>query len=204
MDLFNTLLLIAIFGTLIFFIFRKKNLKYNPNQLKSINRNQPKPINRTQPKPINRNQPKLNNKIQPKLIRKPTENVGSSTYELKISKEKKNELFKKLIQFEESKGYLEKNLTLTKVAHQLGINTKYLSHIIKLHSDRDFNNYINLLRIQYIVNQLEENPKLHQYKISALAEEAGFSSHSKFAHFFKLNIGVTPSNYIAYLKEINA
>jgi len=127
-----------------------------------------------------------------------------STYEMGISKETKNELFRKIISFEESKAFLEKNLTLTKVASQLNTNTKYLSYIIKLHSDRDFNNYINLLRVQYIVNQLEENPKLHHYKISALADEAGFSSHSKFAHFFKLNLGVTPSKFIADLKEYSA
>lgn len=127
-----------------------------------------------------------------------------STYEMGISKETKIELFRKIISFEESKAFLEKNLTLTKVASQLNTNTKYLSYIIKLHSDRDFNNYINLLRVQYIVNQLEENPKLHHYKISALADEAGFSSHSKFAHFFKLNLGVTPSKFIADLKEYSA
>ena len=132
------------------------------------------------------------------------EKNNKAGYELKISKEKKNELFRKLIQFEESKAFLEKNLTLTKVANQLNTNTKYLSHIIKLHSDRDFNNYINLLRIQYIVNQLDENPKFHQYKISVLADEAGFSSHSKFAHFFKLNLGTTPSKYITDLKSYSA
>lgn len=171
LNLFNALMLIAIFGTLIYLILRKKNPEIHLSHTESI-------------------------------IPMATKKEISSSYELKISKEKKNELFKKLIQFEESKGFLEKNLTLTKVAHQLGTNTKYLSHIIKLHSDRDFNNYINLLRVQYIINQLDENPKLHQYKISALAEEAGFSSHSKFAHFFKLNIGLTPSKYIADLKEL--
>ncbi|MBF0596950.1 helix-turn-helix domain-containing protein [Faecalibacter rhinopitheci] len=127
----------------------------------------------------------------------------SPTPSIGISETTKQELIKKLIKFESSELYREKDLTLTKLATVLNTNTKYLSYVIKLHSNRDFNNYINLLRVQYIVNKIQYDPKYINYKISVMADEAGFSSHSKFTHFFKLIIGESPSAYISSLKENN-
>lgn len=125
----------------------------------------------------------------------------STSKSIGISDVKKQDLIKKLIEFENSTIFLEKNISLAKVSSYLDTNTKYLSHVIKAHSDRDFNNYINLLRIQYVVNKLNDDPKFLNFKISAIADEAGFSSHSKFAHFFKLNLGESPSTYISKIKK---
>ncbi|RTZ46822.1 hypothetical protein EJ377_15815 [Chryseobacterium arthrosphaerae] len=44
---------------------------------------------------------------------------------------------------------------------------------------------MNRLRINYIVDKLINDEKYRQYKISILADECGFSSHSKFAAVFK-------------------
>ena len=127
--------------------------------------------------------------------------ITSNIKSIGISESKKQDLIKKLIEFENSEIYLEKNISLAKLASHLNTNTKYLSHVIRLHSDRDFNNYINLLRIQYVVNKLNDDPIFLNYKISVIAEESGFSSHSKFTHFFKLNLGQSPSSYILKIKE---
>lgn len=127
--------------------------------------------------------------------------LSTSNNSIGISDTTKQDLFKKLIEFESSEIYLEKKISLAKLAIHLNTNTKYLSHVIKIHSDRDFNNYINLLRIEYIVNKLNDDTKFRNYKISALADEAGFSSHSKFTQYFKLNLGESPSSYISKLKQ---
>lgn len=132
-------------------------------------------------------------------------NTTSSNYNsIGISELTKQNLIKKLIEFENSEIYLEKNISLAKLSSYLNTNTKYLSHVIKIHSDRDFNNYINLLRIQYVANKLNDDSKFINYKISAMADEAGFSSHSKFTHFFKLNLGESPSSYISKIKKNKA
>uniref|UniRef100_UPI003AFB1A7D helix-turn-helix domain-containing protein n=1 Tax=Elizabethkingia meningoseptica TaxID=238 RepID=UPI003AFB1A7D len=67
------------------------------------------------------------------------------------------------------------------VASYLNTNTKYLSYMIKKYKKKDFSGYVNELRINCIIGKLNTDPVYRQYKISVLAEEAGFSSHSKFA-----------------------
>lgn len=146
---------------------------------------------------------KINGKIIQNLNPELSQSIQSSkkVNSIGISDFKEQDLIKKLIEIESSEIFLEKNISLTKLASYLNTNTKYLSHVIKKHSDRDFNNYINLLRIQYVVNKLNEDSKFRNYKISAIADEAGFSSHSKFTHFFKLNLGESPSSYILKIKQ---
>jgi len=65
---------------------------------------------------------------------------------------------------------------------------------------KDFKNYINELRVGYIIEKLTTDPQYHKYKISTLAEEAGFSSQSKFAAAFRKVTDVSPSQFLEHLK----
>ncbi|MGX9985157.1 helix-turn-helix domain-containing protein [Soonwooa purpurea] len=114
--------------------------------------------------------------------------------------EAEEKLLEKLSDFEKEKHYLERKVSLPYVAAAIETNTKYLSYIIKKHKGKDFNKYINDLRIDYIVRKLNDNPTYRHYKINVLAEEAGFSSHSKFATVFKAYVGSSPSEFIKYLQ----
>lgn len=118
-----------------------------------------------------------------------------------MSPEAEKKLLEKLQDFEESQLFLERKVSLPYVATEIETNTKYLSYIIKKHKGKDFNEYINDLRINYIVQKITDDPIYRQYKINTLAEEAGFSSHSKFATVFKATIGVSPSEFIKYFKQ---
>ena len=124
---------------------------------------------------------------------------GLSDYVL--SEKTENELLDKLKQFENSKKFLDKNISLPMVIGQLNTNTKYFRQMLKKHRETDFNSYINELRIQYILNKLNTDKKYLSYKISVLADECGFSSHSKFSASFKTITGDSPSNYINNLKN---
>ena len=88
----------------------------------------------------------------------------------------------------------------TLVSH-LNTNAKYLRHIFKNNKNTDNNNYINELRIHYIVDKLKTDPAYLNYKISYLAEECGFSSHSKFSASFKSILKLAPSEFINNLKN---
>lgn len=112
--------------------------------------------------------------------------------------EAEEKLLEKLQEFENRQLYLERKVSLSFVAAEIETNTKYLSYIIKKHKEKDFSEYINDLRIQYIVDKITHDPVYRQYKINALAEETGFSSHSKFTTVFKATIGVSPSEFIKY------
>ena len=115
--------------------------------------------------------------------------------------EAEEKLLEKLNDFETKQLFLERKVSLPYVATEIETNTKYLSYIIKKHRGKDFNEYINDLRIRYIVQKISNLPIYRQYKINTLAEESGFSSHSKFATVFKSSIGVSPSEFIKYFKE---
>lgn len=110
-----------------------------------------------------------------------------------------NKLLELLDDFENGTLYNSKNMSLPFLAGTLNTNTKYLSFVINRYKSVDFKTYINRLRIEYIVGKLSEDEKYRQYKISILAEECGFSSHSKFAAIFKATTGYSPSSYIKLL-----
>lgn len=113
-----------------------------------------------------------------------------------MSVEAEKKLLEKLNNFEKKMLYLERKTSLPYVAAEIETNTKYLSYIIKKHKGKDFKKYINDLKINYIVQKINDNPIYRNYKINFLAEETGFSSHSKFATVFKNTIGVSPSEFI--------
>lgn len=115
--------------------------------------------------------------------------------------EAEEKLLVRLNDFEVKQLFLERKVSLPYVATEIKTNTKYLSYIIKKHRGKDFSDYINDLRIAYIVEKITNHPVYRQYKINTLAEEAGFSSHSKFATVFKSSIGVSPSEFIKYFRE---
>ena len=83
----------------------------------------------------------------------------------------------------------------------LKISPRNLSYILKKYRDDDFYNYLNNVRIEYIIKSLRENPKLLNYKIAALAEMCGYNSHSQFTINFKLKTGISPSQYIQFLQK---
>lgn len=118
-----------------------------------------------------------------------------------IPEETKQRLLNSLKEFEHSNLFTSGNMSLSYLSAHLNTNSKYLSYVIKKYKQKDFNNYINELRINYIMEHLKNNPEWRQYKISVLAEKGGFSSHSKFATIFKANTGLSPSTFIQYLSD---
>lgn len=114
-----------------------------------------------------------------------------------------NLILHKLEKFEKSNKYLRNEISLTYLASQLGTNTKYLSEVIKQHKGKNFSNYINGLRINYIATLLYNDSKFREYKTSYLAELSGFSSREVFTVVFKKETGVSPSYFIDNLKNEN-
>src|SRR5690606_19163371 len=83
-------------------------------------------------------------------------------------------LIEKLEHFEADNYFITPNLTLSMLSTKLETNPKYLSYVINKHKNKDFNNYINELRIFYIIEKIQSNPDYLNYKISYLATECGF------------------------------
>lgn len=118
-----------------------------------------------------------------------------------IPPETEQALLLKLKKFEASTKFTNREMSLALLSAQMDTNTKYLSEIINRHRHNNFNTYINKLRIGYIIEKMKSDPAYLNYKISYLAEESGFSSHSSFATVFKSITGIAPTHFIDFLNE---
>ncbi|MEP0265028.1 helix-turn-helix domain-containing protein [Dokdonia sp.] len=110
-------------------------------------------------------------------------------------------ILNKLDLFEGKKGFLQKDITLAVLAKKCTTNTKYLPRVISAYKDKSFVNYINNLRIDYILKELKDNTTLQKYTIKTISEEAGFNTSESFATAFKKKTGIRPSFYIRNLKK---
>lgn len=113
----------------------------------------------------------------------------------------KQELLKKLERFELSQQFTDRNISIAVLAGKMKTNTKYLSYIINRYRNKDFNSYINELRINYIIAKMEKDSRYLNYKISYLAEECGFATHSQFTTVFRNITGLSPSTFMTYLRK---
>lgn len=114
----------------------------------------------------------------------------------KVSKEKEDEILQKLQEWELSTNFLSKNMSISILSAQTEINTKYLSEVINSNKGKNFNAYVNELRINHIASLLKNDPAFLNYKVSYLAEYSGFSSHGAFTNVFKSVTGMSPNHYI--------
>ena len=110
-------------------------------------------------------------------------------------------MIEKLNRFEAQKKFLNPQITLADLAEDFDTNTRYLSEIIFKTKQENYRTYINNLRIKYILNKLQTEPVYLNYKINALAEEAGFMSKSSFINAFKNYTDYTPKIFIKSLTE---
>jgi len=124
---------------------------------------------------------------------------GSTNYQfvLEVTKwknlddEKTKELKRKIRQLmEEEKPHLNSNLTLSTLASQLGINSRYLSYLINKEFDCNFSTFINNYRVKEAKGFLID-PQNQIYTIQTISEMTGFKSKSAFNSAFKRETSLT-------------
>ncbi len=125
------------------------------------------------------------------VLQIPVEEKRVSLHESKVE-----ELLRKLQAFEDKKGFIQKGLTISKLASQLGTNSSYLSQVINEHKGGNFNKYLSQLRIHYITNLLFEDKKYLKYNIETLAKECGIASRQNFSDLFYEINGIRPTDFI--------
>jgi len=111
------------------------------------------------------------------------------------------ELKTQLELFETNKDFLHKNITIDGLAKKIGTNRDYLSKAVNEIKGKNFSQYLNELRINYIVRELKSNDKLRKYTILAIANDIGFNNSESFSNAFKKITGTLPSFYIKLLND---
>ncbi len=104
-------------------------------------------------------------------------------------------IFNQLTQkIKDNKLFLQKDITIRRLASQLKIDEKELSKLIKTHTKKNFYHFINQFRVEEF-KRLLKTKKANHLSLLGLSEEAGFSSKSTFYNVFKTSEGVTPKQY---------
>lgn len=109
------------------------------------------------------------------------------------------EVLSALQKFETDKKYLQKDMTVGRIAALLGTNAKYVTWIIAKHRNKRTIDYIIDLKTAHIVQLLESEKKYRNYTNKALAEEAGFGSTPHLVKAFKAKTGYSPTDFIGKL-----
>ncbi|WP_420573044.1 helix-turn-helix domain-containing protein [Kordia sp.] len=126
--------------------------------------------------------------------------IEDNKRKLSIDEETLNQILDRLKKFEETKSFLTPKLTLNSFAKDIGTNSKYLSVVINSYKFQTFKNYVNNLRIEYIIEKLYNDKILRNYTIQAIAKEAGFSSTESFTRAFSKKTGLNVSYFLKKIK----
>ncbi len=119
-----------------------------------------------------------------------------------INKETFDEILAGLQKIEEQHYYLKQECNSYNVAKKIKTNTSYLSKVINAHYQKNFNTYINDLRINYAILKLKEDSRFRSYSIQSISEDIGYKSTDSFTKYFKRRTGLLPSVYIKKLNSI--
>lgn len=83
------------------------------------------------------------------------------------------------------------NITLRRLADELGYNYSYMSAYFNKNFSTDFPTYVNTFRLQYAARRLLDSGD----GITGIALESGFSTIRNFNRSFRLKYGVSPREY---------
>jgi AraC-like DNA-binding protein len=129
---------------------------------------------------------------------KNTESTKSDNIKNKIS----DEMVERITAFMETeKPYLVPALNLERLAAQMKIQPRILSHVINRHFECNFFEFINNYRVDEAKKMLSDK----QYEDKNMLDimlDVGFNSKATFNSLFKKKVGMTPSEYRKKMIEI--
>jgi AraC-like DNA-binding protein len=168
--------LLCVLGTL-FFLYRKRELK----RIKDYN-------------------------LVLKRLKKSSSIIKPSNKTLKLKKELVNSIEQNLKLFEQNEGYLKNSTTLSGIARNIGTNQRYLSQYINHSKGVGFPEYINTLRIEYVLKRLSQSyvnreDRFRIWSMSEVAKAAGFGSREYYAKAFFKYTNMKHRTYINQLEK---
>ncbi|RPD94596.1 AraC family transcriptional regulator [Aureibaculum marinum] len=120
-----------------------------------------------------------------------------------VNEETTEHILTGLQSLKEQEYFLRQDCNSYNVAKKIKTNTSYLSKVINTHFEKNFNTYINDLRINYAVLRLKNDSRFRSFSVQSIAEELGYKSADSFSKYFKLRTGLNPSFYIKQLNSLS-
>ena len=110
-------------------------------------------------------------------------------------------ILQQLEKFEKELRFTDNQMSLRLLSEEFNTNIPYLSKIINVYKGKNFNYYINDLRIDYIIELLKNDATYLNYDIKNLASLAGFTNAVNFSDNFQRKFEIKPSFFIKMMKE---
>ena len=130
-----------------------------------------------------------------------SENLTTPKKDYSINLKLEEMVLRELENFEISEIYLDSTFNINKLAKQLNTNTSYLSSIVNEKKGKTYKQYIAELRMNYLLNLINKEPKYRKYTIEALGNKIGYTNASSFSRSFKNFTGLSPSEYLNSLNN---
>lgn len=134
-----------------------------------------------------------------KRLEKPHKKTPHS---VQVDEKKAQKILEELKKIEEQELFLLLDYSLNMVAKRIDSNSSYVSQIINRYWEKSFVQYTNELRINYILLKLKEDTMYRKFTLTAIAESAGYKSVISFNKHFKGVTGITPRQYLQYLRTL--
>lgn len=100
--------------------------------------------------------------------------------------------------FETEKPYLSPDLSIAQVAEKLYTNKSYLSKILNVNIEKNFNEFVNHYRVREAMKIFTNNNSL---SLQELCRMSGFRNIASFTNAFRLHAGKTPGEWCRMIKN---
>lgn len=137
----------------------------------------------------------VNGTLQPQPAIPETKKTSLSAEQGRIFKEKVESHFNANHPFRKT-GY-----TITDLSKELDIPSYQLSSFINQEYGKNFNELVNEYRVDYLIQQYEQDADFSNYTLEAFGKEAGFNSRAAFISAVKKRTGKTPSELFGRRSE---
>ncbi len=110
-------------------------------------------------------------------------------------------ILSKIDEFEAEKKFLNPQVSQKTLSESFGTNSTYFSKIINTYKNKNFNIYINDLRLDYILELMKSDSKYIHMDVKELANLSGFMNAENFSDNFHRKFKIKPSYFIKMMKE---
>ncbi|CAL2089833.1 AraC family transcriptional regulator [Tenacibaculum sp. 190524A05c] len=128
-------------------------------------------------------------------------NDNSQKESSQINDEQAIHILSELSKLEKTEFFKSKDCNLYTTSKAINTNTTYLSKTLNKVKKQSFSQYLNELRINYVLLKLQEDSRFRSYTIKAISEEIGYKSVTTFLRAFKAKTNLNPSYYIEKLNN---